>query len=186
MDCHQAHSLLPLWVGQDLSGGELSDGGVVRQLEEHVGNCPACAARRQELVRSQQVLQDSRDGTVYPLRSVWPVVMSRLAAWDARPQYSVFNVWIPTLAAAAAALLLVTLAVAELRRTGPLGPSIPIADRGDQRNLFLSDPEFARGSEEFPSGPDLHHIVRRHQAVIQPARSRPRQPSRAAQSPHEW
>lgn len=150
MDCQSSQSLLPLWVGQDLP-----DAAAEQQLRAHVAVCPACRALKERLSSSRRALQRSRSVEAVRPGRIWPRVAAQLAAWEARPQFARFNVWVPTLTAAVACMLLVAVAAVEVQRKAAHWMGGAVAERAaPPRNLFVSDPTFARSRGKFPTWED--------------------------------
>lgn len=172
MDCRQVQSVLALAVGQDLS-----DVTTLEAVREHVGRCPACQRLEQQFAVAHAALLDSR--TVPRLRrGLWPQVAQCIADWDRRPQFARFNVWVPSLAAVAACVLLVTVAVLEVDQSGPQWLSGVRAEQSASasRNLFATDPRFAKSRGDFLSPQDVARW-RQFQSPTQPVQSRPYRPT---------
>lgn len=173
MDCRQAQSLAALSVGQDHA-----DPAIERALHQHLGECADCRRFHRQLIVSQAVLVECR---VHPAsRSrLWPRVAERLAELEQRPQFLRFNVWLPTSAAAAACLLLMTVAMVEVQRRDD-AVARPVAARLESRDLFRTDPVFASNRGGLPSDNDLERWRRRlvedmpgefNDLEVQPARN---------------
>lgn len=140
MKCRQARQLLPLWVGNDLP-----DASDAQALRAHVQQCPECAAIHRQLVESREVLQcvstvvlasESRESRP----SLWPQLALIL---NERPrQRDHFNGWIPAVAIALAATVMVSVSVLQVQRE--FGQPVPSATA--HRNLFQSDSRFTSRS----------------------------------------
>ena len=148
MNCEQAHRLLPLWIGRDLS-----DAVDAESLQIHVAACPKCHARQGRLQESLDALQSASTAAndvetqAHSRPSLWPRVAAALPEWPRRRDR--FNGWIPAAAMALAASLMVAVSIASVQRE--LGSQQPLAWRfgpalpSDGRNLFETDARFAPG-----------------------------------------
>jgi predicted anti-sigma-YlaC factor YlaD len=145
MDCRQIQSVLALAVGQDPC-----DPVDEQAVRAHLSDCPCCRRFRQELEASHAALLESR---VH--RGLWPQVAACLAEWECRPRFARFNVWVPSVAAVAASLLLISVAVLEVdHHTHQWLPSV-VQDRSTPRNLFLTDPNFTASRGQMLSPDDV-------------------------------
>lgn len=179
MDCRHAQTLLGLWVGQDLD-----DPGVEHALGQHVETCANCRRHRQSLVAACTALRDAQR-PMAASRGVWRKVASRIAARGRRPQLARFNVWVPTLAAALACSLLVTVAIVEVQsRVGQRLGGMSRTAFSTSRDLFVSDPARAAShgrllTEEEAVRFVLNHERQRNDATPRPAAARFVEPRRA-------
>ncbi len=166
MHCEQAHAALALWVGQDLT--DVAD---QRALDEHLAGCPQCRSEQVAFVAAQRVLREAQQPSVRPA-GLWPKVSARLTAWDKRPQYQRFNVWVPTVAAALACSVLVGVAIYEVQQR--VTESEMLA--AQSRNLFLTDPEFAASNGRVISPQDVHRWQQALRDAPQPTQQQARNP----------
>lgn len=162
MDCRQAQPLLALLIGQDQSEDDIEAG-----VLEHVARCGACQQFQRQLMVSQEALAEARVYSETP-RRLWPRLAERLAELERSPQFARFNVWVPTLAAAAACLLLISVASLETRR-GDYSVFPGMAwENTTTRDLFQTDPEFTAHRGELPTAADLQRWRRRQLEMNQP------------------
>jgi hypothetical protein len=83
-------------------------------------------------------------------------VAACLAEWERRPQFARFNVWVPSCAAVAACLLLVSVAVLEVdQQTSRFLPSVVLDQPWASRDLYETDPNFAADRGEVISSRDI-------------------------------
>ncbi len=166
MHCEQAHAALALWVGQDLT-----DAADQRALEAHLASCPQCRHEQVAFAAAQRVLREAQRPSVSPA-GLWPKVAARLVAWDKRPQYQRFNVWVPTVAAALACSVLVGVAIYEVQQR--VSESHMLA--AQSRNLFITDPEFAASHGRVISPQDVQRWRQALQKASQPTQQQARNP----------
>lgn len=172
IDCRTARTLVALQVGHDLP-----DAASLRSVTAHVEECSVCRAWQQQLLASQTVLTESRL-MFEPHGKLWPRVAACLTEWERRPQFARFNVWIPTVVATAACLLLVAVATLEMQRhNGGLSLEM-VWQSPSPRDLFRTDPAFAANHGQFPSAEDVQRWRWRGAGLdsrgleLQPARNR--------------
>ncbi len=148
MNCEHARRLLPLWVGRDLS-----DAGDAELLRVHVAACPKCHAQWRRLQSSLDALQSVSTAAmeVEPRSDLRPSLWPRVSA--ALPECprgrDRFQGWIPAVAIALAASLMMAVSISSVQRelgspptlAWRFGPSSP----SDGRNLFETDARFAPG-----------------------------------------
>lgn len=173
MDCRQMQPLLALMVGQDLP-----DTGLEHAVTQHLQQCPACRERRQSLAMSRSVLLDAQPLVRYR-GGLWPRIAARLPQYDRRRQLARFNVWVPTAVAALACSLLVAVAAVEIQRK--VNPQAGGYVRGVQppaRNLFVSDPTFAKSHGKLIDANDVANWNQTQGETLQPARHRLNPPPR--------
>lgn len=168
MDCRQMQPLLALMVGQDLPDSEME-----RAVTQHLQQCPSCRERRQSLAMSRSVLLDAQP-LVRFRGGLWPRIAAKLPQYDRRRQLARFNVWVPTAVAALACTLLVAVAAVEIQRK--VNPQVGGYVRGVQppsRNLFVSDPTFAKSRGQLIDASDVEHWSQTQGESLQPAGYRP-------------
>lgn len=148
MNCEQANRLLPLWVGRDLS-----DAVEAESLRIHVASCPKCHSRQLRLQESLDALQSVSTAATgietqsHSRPSMWPRVAAALPVRQRGKDR--FNGWVPAIAMALAASLMVAVSIASVERE--MGSQRPLAWRfgptspSDGRNLFETDARFAPG-----------------------------------------
>lgn len=147
MDCRQAKSLLPLWIGQDLP-----DAATTNNVAKHVEQCSECAQRRNELQRSLDVLQGC---AVEPLamalsrRSVLPQLTARISDWETRRRRERFNGWIPATVMALAVALMVGVSLPSIHEAF-FGNDATASTSGD---LFETTAEFRFSEDRKPNVP---------------------------------
>lgn len=170
-------------VGQDHGDAHSAEG-----LERHAGQCAACQKFQLDLQVSQTVLQEARLEVTFR-RQLWPSVAARLSEFERSPRFARFNVWVPTTVAAAACLLLVSVALVEVqRRNAELFPGAVWQNMAWQnsakRDLFRTDPAFNSTHGELPSEADFERWLSR------PGQTVPTQVGdfqlRAARNPTPW
>jgi hypothetical protein len=150
MDCRQAQSVLALAVGQDAC-----DPAAEQAVRAHLTACPVCRQTQRDLEIAHAALLESRTQPAFR-RGLWPQVAACIAEWECRPQFARFNVWVPSLAAVAACLLLVSVAVFEVdQHAGRLLPSVVLDQPSASRNLYESDPNFTADRGEVISARDI-------------------------------
>jgi Flp pilus assembly secretin CpaC len=148
MNCDHARQLLPLWIGSDLP-----DAVDAESLRIHVAACPNCHAWQRRLQTSLDALQSISTAAtdVEPRSHVRPSIWPRVAAaLSEGPRIrDRFNGWIPALAMALAASLMLSVSIMSVQRE--LGNQTPLTFRfgptspSDGRNLFETDARFAPG-----------------------------------------
>ncbi|MBI1346767.1 hypothetical protein GC163_10820 [bacterium] len=172
MDCRQAKHWIALIAGQDPTDSQTA--GAVRQ---HVEHCADCRCFHASVGQALSVLPDARR-EVRGTRRLWPRVAQRLSELDVKPQFLRFNVWIPTVLASAACLLLVSVAIVEVQQQS--GQSLNW-QAANERNLFQSDPQFNQHRAQQPTPQEMRQWGMqpggefpelRRQLDVQPARSR--------------
>lgn len=164
MDCRQMQPLLALMVGQDLPDSDLE-----RSVTQHLQQCPACRERRQSLAMSRSVLLDAQR-SVRVRGGLWPRIAARLPQYDRRRQLARFNVWVPTAVAALACTLLVAVAAVEVhRKVNPQSAAFVRGLEPRSRNLFDSDPTFAKSRGQLINANDVAHWSQTQGEAPQPA-----------------
>jgi hypothetical protein len=166
MDCRQAQSVLALAVGQDGCDPVAEDA-----VRAHLAACPQCRKVQRDMEAAHAALLESRSQPRFR-HGLWPQVAACIAEWERRPQFARFNVWVPSFAAAAACLLLVTV--------GLLQPSPP------SRDLFKSDPMFASDRGHLISVEDLARWQDLQSPGLQQAGRPVVAPRLEQQRPREW
>ena len=158
MNCRQASRLLPLWIGQDLADASEAEG-----LQTHLSHCADCSLQRRQLQEGLDALQSISTASLAveagARSSVWP----RLAAMlkDVPRRRDRFNGWIPAVAMALAATLMIAVSALQVHRE--MGGSVQ-ASWGENRDLFMTDARFAPGTEN-------HQDLRIRGLVAAPASS---------------
>lgn len=148
MNCRHVQSLLSLAVGQDAA-----DPTAEESIRVHLASCAVCSQVQRNLEAAHLALLESRTQPRLR-RGLWPQVAACIADWERRPQFARFNVWVPSCAAVAACVLLVSVAVLEVDETHRWLPSV-VMDRPEQRNLFVTDPDFASDRGQVISAEDI-------------------------------
>uniref|UniRef100_A0A7C2K259 Zf-HC2 domain-containing protein n=1 Tax=Schlesneria paludicola TaxID=360056 RepID=A0A7C2K259_9PLAN len=172
MDCRQIQSVLALVVGQDPC-----DPADEQAVRAHLSNCPACRRFRQDLKVSHTALLESRTQPQFR-RGLWPQVAACLADWESRPQFARFNVWVPSVAAVVACLLLVSVAALEVdHHSQQWLPSLVQERTAPPRDLF-NDPDFSHNRGRLLSRDDVRRWYELHQ-------NQPQQASRRVPRPRE-
>jgi len=135
MDCREAKTLLPLWIGQDLP-----DATRMSEVATHVEHCSSCTQYRNGLQSSLETLQcltSATFSTEVSRRSLWPNLVSRISDWEQNHRRERFNGWIPASVMALAVALMVAVSI----------PSIRDEFFGDGENLASTVDLFGQHSE---------------------------------------
>jgi hypothetical protein len=142
MNCRLANRLLPLWIGQDLADASEADA-----LQAHLVQCQDCSEQGRQLQEALDALQ-SISTTSLPAESgshsrLWPRLAMVLKEVPRRRDQ--FNGWIPAVAMAMAASLMVAVSVVQIRRE--MGNTVRTnwyqdSSTSVDRNLFETDRRF--------------------------------------------
>ena len=127
-------------LGDYLDG--LLPAAVARAAAEHLGACDACGARLAEL-RALLAGAAASPPSIEPARDLWPAVRARIDVAAPRAARRLWPV-APTLAAAAAAVLVVGAGAATLR----LGRSAPPAVAAARPSYARLDAEYAQAAAQ--------------------------------------
>ncbi len=122
MNCKRARSLIALWVGDDVDPSD------EQTLKQHVVHCEECQTHFARMKASMTVLQQFDGGPGRGLdNSVWPDVSHRIESQSkaaSRHAPARGRIWVPTLAVAAALVVMVSFSIAPVVPPGDLSSEV--------------------------------------------------------------
>ncbi|MEW4527309.1 zf-HC2 domain-containing protein [Maioricimonas sp. JC845] len=102
MNCREARTDIPLWLGHDLD-----DAARCEVLRRHVATCPDCRKYCKKVQSAMAVLEQAdAESTYISSDSMWPQLSERLEASKASRSQKTSERWLPVVAMSAACSLL--------------------------------------------------------------------------------